>query len=295
MTAVLCWAVIATVGLVAVEFVGGWLGHSIALVSDGVHNLTDLPTLAISWLAVRWAERPPTPEKTYGYHRAGILAAFTNALLLIFVAIYILFEGYERLRHPVETHAMTMLAVGVVALAVNGGISYAVARGRRDLNVRSVLIHNLGDALSNLAILAGAVAIRFTGVRWVDPLLGIGIGVLVLASSSGVLKESAHILLEGIPPELSLEAVAGAILRIPAVEEVHDMHIWTLGTDLYILSCHIRIPDMHMEESQKILEQINERLAREFGITHTTIQFERAGPPRSAGYYMPTPIDHSTK
>jgi len=294
MTGALRWAVIATVGLVMVEFAGGWLGHSIALVSDGVHNLTDIPTLGISWLAMRWSERPPTSEKTYGYHRAGVLAAFANAWLLILVALYILFEGYKRLRHPVDSHAMAMLAVSVVALAVNGGISIALASGRRDLNVRSVLIHNLGDALSNLAILAGAVAIHFTGARWVDPLLGIGIGALVLGSSGGVLRQSAHILLEGLPKELNLEAVAGALLGIPGVQEVHDVHIWTLGTDQYILSCHVRIPDMHMEGSQKILEQINELLARQFHISHTTIQFERAGPPASAGHYMPAPINHSS-
>jgi cobalt-zinc-cadmium efflux system protein len=295
LTGALRWAVVGTLGLVAAEFFGGWLGHSIALVSDAVHNLTDVPTLAISWLALRWAERPPTPEKTYGYHRAGVLAAFTNALLLILVALYILLEAYERLRHPVATHAMVMLGVGVAAFVVNGGITLAVASGRRDLNIRSVLIHNLGDAFSNLAIVAGALAIHTTGAGWVDPLIGFAIGLMVLWSSYGVLRQSTHILLEGLPQELNLEEVARTILRIAPVQEVHDVHIWTLGTDLHILSCHVRIPDMHIEESQKILDQINERLAGEFNITHTTIQFERAGPPRAAGYYMPAPLDQSTK
>jgi len=284
---VLKWSMSATVALVAVELVGGYLGHSIALVSDAVHNLSDVPTLVISWLALLWVERPPTPEKTYGYHRAGILAAFTHALLLALVALYIFFEAYERLRHPVEVQAEVMLWIAVAALAVNGGIALALARGHRDLNLRSLLVHNLGDALSSLAILAGALAIRWAQVPWADPVIGLGIGALVLWSSIGILKESAHILLEGLPREVRLEDVAGALLRIEGVQEVHDIHIWTLGTDLHALSCHVRIPDMHMEESERILARIRECLAQQFRITHTTVQFERAGLPAKGGFYMP--------
>ena len=278
MKTVLAWSMLATIGLVAAELVGGYLGRSIALISDAVHNLTDVPTLVISWLALRWAEKPPTNEKTYGYHRAGILAAFVNALLLALVAAYIFTEAYERLRQPVEVREEIMLWIALVALAINGGITLALVRGRRDLNLRSILVHNLGDALSNIAILAGALAIRWTGATWVDPAIGMGIGAMVLWSSFGILRESTHILLEGLPRNLKLEDVARALLEIEGVAEVHDVHIWTLGTDRHALSCHVRIPDMHMEESEKILARINERLTHDFGITHTTVQFERAGP-----------------
>lgn len=278
MKSVLVWSMLATIGLVAAELVGGYLGRSIALISDAVHNLTDVPTLVISWLALRWAEKPPTGEKTYGYHRAGILAAFVNALLLALVAGYIFTEAYERLRQPVEVREELMLWIALVALAINGGITLALVRGRRDLNLRSILIHNLGDALSNVAILVGAVAIRWTGATWVDPAIGMGIGAMVLWSSFGILRESTHILLEGLPRNLKLEDVARALLTIEGIAEVHDVHIWTLGTDKHALSCHVRIPDMHMEESEKILARINERLTHDFGITHTTVQFERAGP-----------------
>jgi cobalt-zinc-cadmium efflux system protein len=295
MTGALGGAAVATLLLVLAELAGGYLGHSIALLSDGVHNLSDIPTLVISWLAVRWAERPPTHEKTYGYHRAGILAAFVNALILVLVAFYILWEAFQRLRRPVEVHEGLMLGVGILALAVNGGITLALVRGRRDLNLRSVLIHNFGDALSNVAILAGAVAIRYTGARWVDPSIGFAIGLLVLWTSYGVLKESSHILLEGLPRGMLLENVAHAILRVEGVQEVHDIHIWTLGTDLHALSCHVRIPDMHMENTQRILNEINEQLSREFHISHTTIQFERAGLPATAVYYMPVPVKGSSK
>lgn len=292
-SAVLGSAMVATLVLVAAEFAAGTLGHSIALVSDGVHNLTDLPTILISWIAVRLSVRPPTPEKTYGYHRSGILAAFVNAIVLILVALYILFESYERFRQPVEVHTGLMLWVAVFAFCINGGITLALVRGRKDLNLRSILIHNFGDALSNVAIFAGALAIRWTGARWVDPAIGMAIGVMVLWSAVGIFRESTHILLEGLPRDLKLEDVARAILKVEHVQEVHDIHIWTIGTNLQALSCHVRIPDMHMEDSEKILNGIQQKLAEEFYITHTTIQFERAGLPPEAGYFMPEPIRHS--
>jgi len=293
MTGILGGAVVATFVLVAVELAAGYSGHSMALVSDAVHNLTDVPTLVISWLATRWAGRPPTPEKTYGYHRAGILAAFINAMLLAIVALFLIYESVDRLRHPVDVHASLMLWISVFALAINGAITLAVHSQRRDLNIRSVWIHNLGDSLSNVAIIAGALAIRATGANWVDPVLSIGIGALVLWSGTGILRESSHILLEGLPRSIRLEDVAAALLRVEGVQEVHDVHIWTLGTDLHALSCHVRIPDMHMEDSEKILTRIRVVLDHDFQITHTTIQFERAGLPAEAGLYMPEPVRRS--
>jgi cobalt-zinc-cadmium efflux system protein len=290
LTGRLKWALGATLALVVAELLGGLTSHSIALITDGVHNLTDAPTLVISWLAARWAERPPTSDKTYGYHRAGILAAFTNALVLVFVGVFLVWEAYERFRRPVAVHTSTMLALGAVALVINGGITIGLVRGRRDLNLRSVLIHNLGDALSNVAILIGALVIHWTGIEWVDPLLGLLIGAMVLWTTTGILRDSSHILLEGLPKEMQLEEIAKAILAVEPAQEVHDVHVWTLGTGHHVLSCHVRIPDMHIEESEGLLQRINERLAERFHIHHTTIQFERAGPV-SAALYMPAPFD----
>jgi cobalt-zinc-cadmium efflux system protein len=294
-TGILGAAVVATLGLVVAELVAGYAGHSMSLVGDAVHNLTDVPTLVISWLAMRWAKRPPTHEKTYGYHRAGILAAFTNAMVLTLASLLVIGEAAVRLRHPVEVGTGLMMWISVLALAINGGITLAVSSGRHDLNMRTVWIHNLGDALSNVAIFVGALAIRWTGAQWVDPVIGIGIGAMVLWSGQGILRESGHILLEGLPREMRLEEVAAAVLRVPGVQEVHDIHIWTLGTDLQALSCHVCIPDMHMEESERVLKNIREMLERDFQITHTTIQFERAGLPADAGLYMPAPVHRSAK
>jgi len=289
MTGILGVAVVATFVLVAAELIAGYAGHSIALISDAIHNLTDVPTLVISWLAMRWSKRPPTAEKTYGYHRGGILAAFVNAMLLTILSLVLIYESIARLRQPVDVQTGIMLWVSLFALLINGGITLAVHSGRSDLNIRSVWIHNLGDALSNVAIVAGALCIRWTGATWIDPVIGIGIGAMVLWSGTGILRESSHILLEGLPREMRLDAVATAVLRVAGVQEVHDIHIWTLGTDLTALSCHVRIPDMHMEDSEKILDRVREVLTHDFKITHTTIQFERAGLPAEAGPYMPAP------
>ena len=295
MTLTMGLAVLATLALVAVELIFGYVGHSIALISDGIHNLTDVPSLVISWLGMRWALRPPTSEKTYGYHRAGILAAFVNALMLSVAALVVIYESVGRLRTPVDVRTGIMLWVSVVALLVNGGITLALHAGRKDLNVRAVWIHNLSDALSNVAIFGAALLIRYSGIRWADPCIGIGIGAMVLWSGIGILSESGHILLEGMPRSIHLEDVAKALLCVERVREVHDVHIWTLGTDLQALSCHIRIPDMHMAESEKVLANVREVLARDFQITHTTIQFERAGLAGEAGLYMPEPARRSTK
>lgn len=286
----LAWAMAATLALVVAEIFGGTLGRSVALLNDAVHNLSDVPTLIISWLALRWASRPADSDRTYGYHRAGILAAFTNAILLGFVALILAYEAWERFSHPVAVVEGWMIATSLAALAVNGGITLALVRGRGDLNLRSVFVHNFGDALSNIAILIGALIIRSTGALWLDPALGLAIGALVLWSAWGILKESAHILLEGRPRGMDLENVARLILAVPGVQEVHDIHIWTLGTDVHALSCHVRIPDMHMDESERILGAVCDALSREFHISHTTIQFERAGLPRDSGYVMPEPL-----
>jgi cobalt-zinc-cadmium efflux system protein len=292
-TGVLAVAAAATAILVAAELLGGYRGHSISLVSDALHNLSDIPTMLISWLALRWAARPADHERTFGYQRAGVLAAFTNAILLILVALGLFWEAFKRFQHPVAVHEGWMIGVSLLALAINGGITLALVRSRRDINLRSLLLHNFGDAISNIGILAGAVAIRMTGAQWLDPAIGLAIAALVLWSTNGLLREAGNILLEGLPKGIQLESVARSMLSIKGVQEVHDIHIWTIGTHLHALSCHVRIPDMHMDESEKILKCISERLTSDFQITHTTIQFERAGLPHDTGYYMPQPMQSS--
>jgi cobalt-zinc-cadmium efflux system protein len=287
---VLGWAMAATLGLVVAEIFGGILGRSVALLNDAVHNLSDVPALGISYLAMRWAQRPADNEKTYGYHRAGTLAAFTNSTVLVLLSLWLGYEAFERFRSPVVVVESWMIWTSLAALAVNGGITLALVRGRNDLNLRSILVHNFGDALSNIAIIVGAVIIHYTGLPWIDPLLGIAIGILVLWSSIGILRQSSHILLEGRPQGMSVEDVARAVLTVPGVQEVHDVHIWSLGEAHNALSLHARVPDMHLDECERILTDIQGKVAEQFGIGHTTVQLERAGLPAQSGYVMPEPL-----
>src|SRR6266699_650775 len=287
--AVLGWAMVFTLSLVVAEVFGGIFGRSVALLNDAVHNLSDVPALGISYLAMRWAERPADSEKTYGYHRAGTLAAFTNAFVLVFLSLWLGYEALARFRSPVAVVEAWMIWTSMAALAVNGGISLALVRGRGDLNLRSILIHNFGDALSNIAIIVGALIIHATGARWIDPLLGLAIGLLVLWSSVGILRESSHILLKGRPLDLRVEDVARAILTVEGVQEVHDVHLWSLGGGHHALSLHARIPDMHLDECERLLVSIKQVASKEFGVEHTTVQLERAGLPAKSGYVMPEP------
>ncbi len=289
-SSVLAWAMVATLGLVVAEVFGGILGHSVALLNDAVHNLSDVPALGISWVAMRWAQRPADSERTYGYHRAGTLAAFTNAVLLVLLSLWLGYEAIQRLRAPVEVVESWMIWTSIAALLVNGGITVALVRNRADLNLRTILVHNFGDAVSNIAIIVGAVIMGYTNAPWIDPLLGLAIGLLVLYSSIGILRESSHILLEGRPRETRIEEVARAILAVEPVQEVHDVHIWSLGGGHNAMSCHARIPDMHMDECEKILCAIQKKVAEEFAIEHTTVQLERAGLPAVSGYVMPQPL-----
>ena len=273
----------------ATEFVVGSLAHSLALVSDGWHNLTDVPSLALSWVALYFERRPPDDRKTYGYQRAGVLVAFVNALLLVAVSLYLCYEGYQRIVRPEPVASGPMLVVGAIALVVNGGISWGLVGQRSDLNLRAVFIHNLGDALSNVAIIAGAWLIRFTGRTILDPALGFLIAGSILWSAAGVISDSANILLESLPKGMSLEKVANAVLRVEGVRDVHDVHIWSLGSNSHALSCHVHILDMPTSESERIAHQVCEALAHEFGIYHTTIQFEHTHPPGEFHIYMPDP------
>jgi cobalt-zinc-cadmium efflux system protein len=286
-------ALVLTLALVVVEFITGHLAHSLALISDGWHNLTDLPTLVLAWIALYFERKPPDHQRTYGYQRAGVLAAFINALLLVAVAVLICYEGYQRILRPEPIAAKAMLVVGIVALVINGSISLLLASGRSDLNLRAVFIHNLGDALSNIALIAGAWLIQRTGQWLIDPLIAFLVSGMIVWTALGVITESANILLESLPKGMSLERVASALLEVPGVREVHDIHIWSLGTRSHALSCHVHILDMPTSESERIGRRLRDVLASEFGITHSTIQFEHTHLPGDFHRYMPEPAPSS--
>jgi cobalt-zinc-cadmium efflux system protein len=265
-----------TAAYIVLLVVAGLRAHSLALLSEAGHNLSDFVALLMSWGAVYLQGKPPSARKTFGYNRAGVLVAFINGLSLVLIAFYILYEAFRRLQAPVDVHAGIMIWVAAAGVVMNGGIALLLMRGHRDINVRSALLHEIGDTLSTAAVIAGGIIIALTGERWIDPALSVGIGVMILWSSIGIIRESLNILLEGTPSGMELQRIEDVIRAIPGVNEVHDLHVWSIGSDTHSLSCHVAIADMPASESESILRLIREQMAERFHIHHTTIQFELA-------------------
>ena len=270
------YSLVATFLYVLVTLIAGLRAHSLALLSESGHNVTDLLALLLSWVAVFLHSRPRSATKTYGYHRAGVMAAFINALTLIGIAFYIFYEAILRLGQPVAVQPKVMIWVAVAGVVMNGTISLFLFRSAHDVNIRSAFIHQLGDTLSTAAVIVGGWAILLTGRNWIDPALSIGIGCLIVWSSLGIIKETLNILLEGTPRGMSVEEIVNGLRALSGVNDVHDVHVWSIGSDSHALSCHVKIDDMPLSESDAILRQITDLLAREFHIHHTTIQFESA-------------------
>lgn len=271
---VLRYSVAATFLYVVLTVVAGIRAHSLALLSEAGHNVTDLLALLLSWVAVLIQMRPPNAVKTFGYHRAGVLAAFLNALTLVAVALYIFYEAAQRLHAPVQVHATLMIWVAAIGVVMNGAIAWFLIRASKDVNIRSAFMHQFGDTLSTAAVIAGGWVILWTGQTWIDPALSVGIGFLILWSSWGIIRETLNILLEGIPHGMSVEKIIASISAVPGVNDVHDVHVWSIGSDTHALSCHISIEDIPPSESEAILRGVNQILASKFHIHHTTIQFE---------------------
>lgn len=260
---------------VAIEGLAGIRAHSLALLSDAGHNATDALALLLAWMANYLESMPANEIKTYGYQRAGVLSAFVNALILVALSAWIFYESVERLRQPQSVHQGIMLAVASLGLLLNSGIMWVLRSARRrDINVRSAFVHMLGDALGSIGIIAGAIAISYTGWVQVDPLLSILIGVLIIWTAWDIIHESLNILLEGLPRGIRLQDVIGSLRAVEGVMDVHDLHIWSLGSSTHALSCHVLIEDVPPSASDVILRQLNGTLADRFHIFHTTVQFE---------------------
>ncbi len=289
---VLRYSVIATFLYVLITLIAGIRAHSLALLSEAGHNVTDLLALLLSWVAVFIQTRPPSATKTFGYHRAGVLAAFVNALTLVFIAFYIFYEALLRLQKPVAVQPKLMIWVAVAGVLMNGVMSWFLYRSARDVNVRSAFIQQLGDTLSTAAVIVGGWVILWTGKNWVDPALSIGIGCLVLWSSLGIIRETLNILLEGTPRGISVEQIASSLAVVAGVNDVHDVHVWSIGSETHALSCHIGIADIPVSESEAILRQVKEVLAARFHIHHTTIQFENVVCDIAHGCVIPVSPQH---
>jgi len=263
-----------TLAYIVLLVVSGIRSHSLALLSEAGHNLSDFLALLLSWVAVYLQSRPPSATKTYGYHRAGVLVALVNAASLMAVSFLIFYEAVRRLQHPEPVHAGTMMIVAGAGVVMNGAIALMLLRSDRDVNIRSALIHEIGDTLSTAAVIAGGWAIMATGQSWIDSALSVGIGALILWSGFGIVRETLNILLEGTPRGVKLERVEEAMRAVDGVNDVHDLHVWNIGSETRALSCHISIADIPPSVSERILRDVKECLHHEFRIDHTTIQFE---------------------
>jgi cobalt-zinc-cadmium efflux system protein len=275
---ILWWSLLATFGFVGVEVVAGIQAHSLALISDAGHNFTDGLALLLAWFGFYLQSRPANEVKTYGYQRAGVLTAFVNALTLVALAGWIFYESWQRLWRPQAVNQNVMMLVAAGGMALNGGIMWGLRAARQnDINIRSAFVHMLGDLLGAIAIIAGAVVIRYTGWEQIDPVLSILIGALIVWTAWDIIQESLNILLEGLPRGLRLQSVIGSMRDVEGVLDVHDLHIWCLGSSSRALSCHVLIEDLPPSASNCVLARINDVLGRKFHIHHTTVQFEHVG------------------
>ena len=255
-------------------FFFGLRAHSLALMSEAGHNVSDFAALGLSFVAVWLQSRPATAERTFGYQRAGVLAGFVNALSLMALAVWIGVDAVGRLLHPVAVKPGLMMAVAAAGVVMNGAIAGLLWRFAGDVNIRSVFVHMLGDTISTAAVIVGGLLIAVTHQQWIDPLLSLVIAAMILWSSYGIVRETLHILLEGTPRSVDLREIRTAMRGVRGVVDVHDLHIWSLTSQSHALACHVQVSEMPLGECETLLDRLNHQLRDHFGIHHTTIQVE---------------------
>ena len=304
-----------TVGILLVEVIGGTFAHSLALLSDAGHALTDVVALGLAWFAAAQAERPANARRTYGYHRVGILTALANGVSLVAIAGVIAFEAYQRLLSPHPVTPWIMVVSAAIAIGVNlflartlhgagvahdhsghahthedDGHDHAAheaghgAKRQGNLNARAAMLHIIGDVGASLAVVVGAIVIALTGAAWVDPTISVLIAIVIAFGALGVIRETLNILLEATPKGVETTQLADDMLRVSGVREAHDLHVWTITSGVLALSCHVVIDDVPPSVSAPILDRLVEMLRRQYNISHTTIQFESAAHPGHEGF-----------
>ncbi|MCX5754393.1 MAG: cation diffusion facilitator family transporter [Candidatus Krumholzibacteria bacterium] len=265
-----------TGSVMVVEVIGGILTRSLALLSDAGHMFTHFFALGVSFAAIRIACTAPCHHRTFGFYRAEVLAALFNSLFLFAVTAYILYAGVHRLMHPEPVLGLQMLFVAVIGLVVNVA-SVLILRGsaRDDLNIKGAFLHVMADTVSSVVIIVGAIVIYFSGWNVIDPLLAIGISVVIAVWAWGLLKDSVNILLEVAPRGVTADDVSAELRKaIPEIREIHDMHIWVITSNMYSLTAHVAVDPAARAEIRGILERMNRLLDEKYDIEHTTIQFD---------------------
>lgn len=271
-------SLILTLGFVAVEAVAGVSAHSLALLSDAGHNFTDAFALALSWYALWIARKPATPGKTYGYHRVGILTALFNAVTLLAIAALICVEAFRLFAHPEHVQSGPMIGVALVAVVMNTVIAiWLHSASHTSLNMRSAFIHMIGDALSSAAVVVAGLVIRFTGWPTVDPIVSVLIALFIVYSSVGIVKDAVNILLEGTPRGVDMKGLLAAMQDVSGVEDVHDLHVWTIGDGMNALSCHLKVSEADAARASVVVREVKQMLAANYAMRHSTIETECGG------------------
>jgi cobalt-zinc-cadmium efflux system protein len=264
--------------ILAVEFGGGLVSHSLALLSDAGHVLTDVFALGLAWFAVKQAKRPADKRRSYGYHRVSILAALVNSVTLIVIVIAIAYEAVRRLTHPEPVAGAVVIVTAVVGIAINAYVAYGLRGDRKSLNLRAALLHVTGDIAASAGVVVAGAVILLTGWLYIDPLLSMGIAVLIAFGAWRIVRETVNLLLEGTPGDIDLAAITREIGGTELVTGTHDLHVWALSSDEMALSCHVVIEDCALADAEHLVRDLENRLCGRFDIGHTTIQVESCHP-----------------
>lgn len=264
-----------TLAFVVIEAGAGIFANSLALLTDAAHNLTDVIALGLTWFAVRITAQPANAQKTYGYHRAGILVALLNSTTLVLISLGIFYEAYRRFMSPPEVQSGILIGVGLIAVVINLITALLVHRGSQsDLNLRSAFVHLMGDVLSTVGAVIAGIIIYFTDANWLDPLVSVLIGFLILYNAWGILRDAVDILLESTPRDVNIKNMVDDIIQVDGVLGIHDIHVWSLTQNLRTMSAHILTDDLPISTGTEIQRQITEILAHRYNIAHTTLQLE---------------------
>ncbi len=263
-----------TLIILIAELAGGLLANSLALLSDAGHVITDIFALGLAWFATVQADRLPNARKTFGYHRVGILAAMVNAVTLIVIAFAILLEAVQRFQHPEPVQPLIMFVAAGIGIVINLIIGFGLKKEANNLNVRAAMLHVFGDVGVSAGVIVAGIIILLTGWTIVDPLLSVGIAVLIAVGAWRILRETTDILLEAVPKGVSIPGLVKDMKSVEGIEDVHDLHVWSITSNMYALSCHALIADVPPSNSSVILHSLNTMLSDKYHIGHVTIQFE---------------------
>lgn len=269
------FGIMLTSFILVIEVVGGILSNSLALLADAGHVFTDVIALSLSWYGVKQAERPASGRMTFGYHRVGVIIAVVNAIAIFAIAAVVFYEAYRRLQQPPEVNSLLMLSVAIVGLSVNLFVASWLRREQKgNLNVRSAFWHALGDALASTGVIIGGVIMLLSGWFWVDPIISVLIGFIIILAAWRILKEGLRVLLEATPSQVNITEMVNALNRMPGVKDVHDIHVWSISPEWHAMSCHILIDDLPTSQAAGIRQKIEAVLRQQFHIEHTALQME---------------------